>query len=328
MHAWLCETLEGVDKLRWAELPTPEPKAGEVRIAIRAASLNFPDLLTVKGQYQFKPPLPFVPGSEFAGHVEAVGEGVTHLQPGQAVACVGSAGGFGTHACVHAAGVLPLPPGFDLTDAAAFALTYGTSHHALLDRALLKAGETVLVLGAAGGVGTAAIQIAKAAGARVIAAVSSDAKAAFCKGLGADATVNYGHGDMPQLRDTIKALTQGKGPDIVYDPVGGDLAEPVFRSIGWRGRYLVVGFAQGGIPALPLNLALLKGASIVGVFWGDFVRREPRASAAGMAQLAQWYREGKVKPVIDCRLPMRDVRAAYARMGTRQVLGKVVLVND
>lgn len=325
MHAWLCETLEGVEKLRWAELPTPEPKAGEVRIAIKAASLNFPDLLTVKGQYQFKPPLPFVPGSEFAGHVDAVGEGVKHLQVGQAVACVGTSGGFGTHACVNAAGVMPLPPGFDLVDAAAFGLTYGTSHHALLDRAQMKAGETLLVLGAAGGVGTAAIQIAKAAGARVIAAVSSDAKAEFCKKLGADATLNYASGN---VRDAIKALTDGKGPDIVYDPVGGDLAEPVFRSIGWRGRYLVVGFAQGSIPALPLNLALLKGASIVGVFWGDFVRREPKASAAGMAQLAQWYREGKIKPAIDSRLPMRDVRAAYARMGTRQVQGKVVLVND
>jgi len=328
MHAWLCETLEGVDKLRWAELPTPGPKAGEVRVAIKAASLNFPDLLTVKGQYQFKPPLPFVPGSEFAGLVEAVGEGVKHLQPGQAVACVGTAGGFATHACVNAAGVMPLPPGFDLVDAAAFGLTYGTSHHALLDRAQMKAGETVLVLGAAGGVGTAAIQIAKAAGARVIAAVSSEAKAAFCRTLGADATLNYGSGNAQATRDAIKALTEGKGPDIVYDPVGGDLAEPVFRSIGWRGRYLVVGFAQGAIPALPLNLTLLKGASIVGVFWGDFVRREPKAAAAGMAQLAQWYREGKVKPAIDCRLPMSDVRAAYARMGTRQVQGKVVLVND
>ena len=324
MHAWLCETLEGVDKLRWAELPTPQPKAGEVLVSIKAASLNFPDLLTVKGQYQFKPPMPFVPGSEFAGLVEAVGAGVTHLKPGQPVACVGSSGGFGSHACVSAAAVLPLPPGFDLVDAAAFGLTYGTSHHALLDRAQMKAGETVLVLGAAGGVGTAAIQIAKAAGARVIAGVSSEAKAEFCKKLGADATLNYASGN---VREAIKALTDGKGPDIVYDPVGGDLAEPVFRSIGWRGRYLVVGFAQGSIPALPLNLALLKGASVVGIFWGDFVRREPKASAAGMLQLAQWYREGKVKPAIDCRLPMSEVRAAYARMGTRQVLGKVVLVN-
>lgn len=325
MQAWLCETLEGVDKLRWAELPTPEPKAGQVRVAIRAASLNFPDLLTVKGQYQFKPALPFVPGSEFSGLVEAVGEGVSHLKVGQAVACVGSSGGFGTHACVNVASVLPLPPGFDLVDGAAFAFTYGTSHHALLDRGQLKAGETVLVLGAAGGVGTAAVQIAKAAGARVIAGVSSDAKAQFCKQLGADETLNY---TTANVREAIKALTDGKGPDVVYDPVGGDLAEPVFRSIAWRGRYLVIGFALGTIPALPLNLPLLKGASIVGVFWGDFVRREPKANAAGLAQLVQWYGEGKVKPAIDCKLPMRDVHAAYARMGTRQVQGKVVLVNE
>jgi len=332
MHAWLCESLEGVDKLRWAELPTPEPQAGEVRVAIRAASLNFPDLLTVKGQYQFKPPLPFVPGSEFAGHVDALGPGVAHLKVGQAVACMGSSGGFGTHACVKASAAMPLPPGFDLVDGAAFAFTYGTSHHALIDRGQLKAGETVLVLGAAGGVGSAAVQIAKAAGARVIAAVSSDAKAEFCKRMGADATVNYGSGDGaaggPALRDAIKTLTDGKGPDVIYDPVGGALAEPAFRSIAWRGRYLVVGFALGSIPSLPLNLTLLKGASIVGVFWGDFMRREPQAGAAMLGQLAQWYASGRVKPAIDSRLPMAHIREAYARMGSRQVQGKVVLVNE
>lgn len=325
MHAWLCETLDGVDALTWKELPTPEPRPGEVRVAIKAASLNFPDLLTVRGLYQFKPPMPFVPGSEFSGVVDALGEGVSHLAVGQAVAAMGSSGGFGTHACVNAGATLPLPPGFDMIDGAAFAFTYGTSHHALLDRGQLKPGETVLVLGAAGGVGTAAIQIAKAAGARVIAAASSDAKCEFCRTLGADATINY---SSSALRDALKALTDGKGPDIVYDPVGGDLAEPAFRSIAWRGRYLVVGFAQGTIPSLPLNLALLKGAAIVGVFWGDHVRREPRANAAAMMQLAQWYAQGKVKPAIDSRLPMSEIRAAYARMATRQVLGKVVLVND
>ena len=325
MHAWVCETLDGVEALKWMELPTPEPKAGEVRIAIKAASLNFPDLLTVRGLYQFKPPLPFVPGSEFAGVVEAVGEGVTTLRPGQQVAALGSSGGFGTHACVPALATLALPPGFDLTDGAAFAFTYGTSHHALLDRGQLKVGETVLVLGAAGGVGTSAIQIAKAAGARVIAAASSDAKCEFCRGLGADASINY---TTQPIRDAIKALTDGKGPDIVYDPVGGDLAEPVLRSIAWRGRYLVVGFAQGTIPSLPLNLPLLKGAALVGVFWGEFVRREPKANAAAMMELARWYAEGKVKPAIDTRLPMSEIRAAYARMATRQVQGKVVLLND
>ncbi|MBX3603042.1 MAG: NADPH:quinone oxidoreductase family protein [Rubrivivax sp.] len=324
MHAWLCETLDGADALQWRELPTPEPQAGEVRIAVRAASLNFPDLLIVHGKYQFKPPLPFVPGSEFAGTVDAVGAGVTHLKVGQPVAAIGGTGGFGTHACVAAERVLPLPPGFDIEHGAAFAFTYGTSHHALIDRGQLKAGETVLVLGAAGGVGTAAVQIAKAAGARVIAGASSDEKCALCREIGADATINYA---TQNLRDELKALTGGQGPDVVYDPVGGSLAEPAFRSIAWRGRYLVVGFAEGTIPALPWNLPLLKGAAIVGVFWGDFVRREPQASAAGLMQLAQWYGQGKVRPVIDQRLPMSELKAAYTRMGSRQVRGKLLLVN-
>jgi len=325
MQAWMCETLSGPEGLQWKEVPTPEPGPGEVRVAIRAASLNFPDILIVQGKYQFKPALPFVPGSEFAGTVEAVGAGVSHLKVGDAVAAMGSTGGFATHGIAEAARVLPLPPGFKLEDAAAFALTYGTSHHALIDRGELKPGETVLVLGAAGGVGTSAIQIAKAAGAKVIAAASSDEKCAFCRTLGADATLNYA---TQNVRETLKELTGGKGPDVVYDPVGGDLAEPVFRSIAWRGRYLVIGFAQGSIPSLPLNLALLKGASIVGVFWGDFVRREPANSARGMAELARWYAEGKVKPAIDLRLPMRELPAAYARMATRQVQGKVLMVND
>ena len=324
MQAWMCESLDGVDALKWRELPTPEPGPGEVRVAIQAASLNFPDSLTIVGKYQFKPELPFVPGSEFAGRVDAVGAGVTHLKPGDPVAGLASSGGFASHACIPAARVLPLPPDVDLVDAAAFAFTYGTSQHALLDRGALKAGETVLVLGAAGGVGTAAVQIAKAAGARVIAAASSDDKCAFLTQLGADATINY---TSTPLRDALKTLTDGKGPDVVYDPVGGDLAEPAFRAIAWRGRYLVVGFAGGSIPALPFNLALLKGAAVVGVFWGEFTRREPKAFAADIATLLQWYREGKVKPVIDRRLPMRELPAAYARMASRQVQGKVVLVN-
>jgi len=324
MHAWLCENPIGVEALTWKELPTPEPRAGEVRVAIRAASLNFPDLLIVQNKYQMKPPLPFVPGSEYAGVVDAVGEGVSHLKVGDPVAAFAGTGGFGTHAVVNAALVMPLPPGFAFDDAAAFILTYGTTHHALLDRAALGAGETVLVLGAAGGVGTAAIQIAKAVGARVIAAASSDEKCALCREIGADATINYSSAN---IRDELKALTGGKGPDVVYDPVGGDLAEPVFRSIAWRGRYLVVGFAQGGIPALPLNLALLKGASIVGVFWGEFARREPKANAKALGELAQWYAQGKVKPVIDSRLPMHELPAAYARMGSRQVRGKLVMTN-
>ena len=324
MHAWLCDNPIGPEALNWTDLPTPEPKAGEVRVAIHAASLNFPDLLIVQNKYQVKPPLPFVPGSEYAGVIDAVGQGVTGFKVGDAVVTFGGQGGFGTHACTLAERVVPLPAGFPFTDAAALLCTYGTTHHALIDRAALQPGETVLVLGAAGGVGTAAIQIAKAAGARVIAAASSDEKCNFCIELGADASINYSR---ENLREQIKALTGGKGPDVVYDPVGGDIAEPVFRSIAWRGRYLVIGFAQGGIPALPLNLALLKGASIVGVFWGEFARREPVANAAAIAELARWYAQGKIKPVIDRVLPMAELPAAFARMGSREVHGKLVLSN-
>ena len=325
MQAWICDHPTGVDALTWKEVPTPEPGKGEVRVAIKAASLNFPDLLIVQGKYQMKPNPPFVPGAEFAGVVEAVGEGVKHLAVGTAVAGFAGVGGFGTHTVCSAAVLMPLPPAFSFEDAAAFLCTYGTSYHALMDRAALKAGETVLVLGAAGGVGTAAIQIAKAAGARVIAAASNDDKCALCKQLGADETINY---TTANLREALKALTGGKGPDVVYDPVGGDLTEAAFRSIGWRGRYLVVGFANGTIPALPLNLALLKGASIMGVFWGEFAKREPANNAAGLMQLAAWYMEGKVKPLIEHKLPMSQLKEAFALMGARQVRGKVVLVND
>jgi NADPH:quinone reductase len=325
MHAWLCENPIGVEGLKWTALPDPQPRAGEVRIRIAAASLNFPDLLIVQNKYQMKPPLPFVPGSEYAGWIDALGAGVTQFKVGDTVAAFGGTGGFATHACVDAALAMPLPPGFALDDAAAFVLTYGTTHHALLDRAALAAGETVLVLGAAGGVGSAAIQIAKAAGARVIAAASSDAKCEFCTTLGADATINYASAN---LREQIKLLTGGKGPDVVYDPVGGDLAEPVFRSIAWRGRYLVVGFAQGSIPSLPINLALLKGASLVGVFWGEFARREPKANAKMLGELAMWYAQGKVKPAIDRKLPMHELLQAFSLMSTRTVRGKLVLIND
>jgi NADPH2:quinone reductase len=324
MHAWLCEDPTGVEALNWKALPTPQPGTGQVLVEIKAASLNFPDLLIVQNKYQIKPPLPFVPGSEYAGVVQAVGAGVTHLQVGQAVACLSGTGGFGTHTLAPAALCMPLPADFPFVDAAAFIMTYATSHHALLDRGQLKAGETVLVLGAAGGVGTAAIQIAKAAGARVIAAASTDEKCALCQSIGADATINY---SKENLREALKALTDSKGPDVIYDPVGGDLAEPAFRSIAWRGRYLVVGFAAGPIPALPLNLPLLKGASLVGVFWGDFAKREPKANGAMMMALAQWYAQGKIKPVIDRTMPMAELKAAYAHMGSRSVMGKLVLVN-
>ncbi|MBA2673271.1 MAG: NADPH:quinone oxidoreductase family protein [Sphingosinicella sp.] len=328
MHAWICDNPTGVDALQWKELPTPEPKAGEVLVEIKAASLNFPDLLIVQNKYQFKPPTPFVPGSEYAGVVAAVGDGVTQLKVGQNVACLSGTGGFGSHTIAQASLCVPLPPGFPHVDAAAFIMTYATSHHALVDRAQLKAGETLLVLGAAGGVGTAAIQIAKAAGAHVIAAASTDEKCALCKSMGADDTINYSVHTVPNaFRDAVKAATGGKGPDVIYDPVGGEFTEPAFRSIAWRGRYLVVGFAAGPIPNLPLNLPLLKGASIVGVFWGDFARREPKNNAATLVELAQWYAQGKIKPVIDRTMPMAELKDAYAHMASRSVMGKLVMVN-
>lgn len=325
MKAWLCENPIGPEALILKDMPTPEPQAGQIRVAIKAASLNFPDLLIIQNKYQMKPPLPFVPGTEFAGIVEAVGEGVKGFKPGDPVAAFSGTGGFATHACVPAALAMPLPTGFGFEDAAAFICTYATSYHALMDRAALQAGETVLILGAAGGVGTAAIQIAKAAGARVIAAASSDEKCARCLSLGADATINYSQGN---LRDEIKARTEGRGPDVIYDPVGGDLLEPAFRSIAWRGRYLVVGFAQGQIPSLPINLALLKGAALIGVFWGEFAKREPKANAEMMGRLAHWYASGKIKPVLDCVLPLDQLPHAFARMASRQVVGKIVLRCD
>ncbi len=325
MYGWLCENPTGADQLQWKPLQLEAPGAGQVRVAVRAASLNFPDLLTVENKYQIKPALPFVPGAEYAGVVEAVGPGVTQLAVGQHVAVIGASGGFGTHALTSASQCLPVPADMPFEHAAAFAFTYGTTHHALMDRAALKAGETVLVLGAAGGVGSSAIQVAKAAGARVIAGVSSEEKADFCRTLGADATLNYATED---VRERLKALTEGRGPDVVYDPVGGHLAEPVFRSIAWRGRYLVIGFAGGAIPALPWNLALLKGASVVGVFWGDYVRREAAAFAQALQQLMGWYQQGLITPPIDRVLPLRELPQAYALMASRAVKGKLVMRHD
>ena len=324
MKAWLCENPVGVQALKWTELPTPTPGADEVLIRIQAASLNFPDLLIVQNKYQMKPALPFVPGSEYAGVIEAVGSDVKHLKVGQTVACLSGTGGFATHTLAPAKLCLPLTPSFNAVDAAAFIMIYATSYHALVDRAELQAGETVLILGAAGGVGSSAIQIAKAMGAKVIAAASTDEKCALYRQLGADEVINYTNGD---FREQIKALTQGKGPDVIYDPVGGEFSEPAFRSIAWRGRYLVVGFAAGPIPALPWNLALLKGASIVGVFWGDFAKREPQKNAEMMVTLTDWYEHKKIKPFIDSTMPMDQLMQAYERMNSRAVQGKLVMVN-
>ncbi|UFS56469.1 NADPH:quinone oxidoreductase family protein [Comamonadaceae bacterium M7527] len=328
MHAWQCDNPTGVESLVWTELPDPQPNDDEVVVAIAAASLNFPDLLMVQNKYQIKPPVPFVPGAEFAGTITQVGKDVKHLQVGQAVACLAGTGAFATHTVAKAAMCLPLPPGFPMADAAAFIMAYATSHHALVDRGEIKAGDTVLILGAAGGVGSSAIQIAKAKGAFVVAAASSDEKCNFCKQLGADATINYSeHTPKEGLRNAIKTACNGKAPDIIYDPIGGEFAEPAFRSIAWRGRYLVVGFASGPIPALPLNLALLKGASIVGVFWGEFAKREPHANNAMMTELVQWTVAGTIKPPVEQSMPMTDLLKAFEVMSQRGVMGKLVLTN-
>ena len=322
MKAVLCKQYGPPDSLVIEELPSPKPAAGEVVISVKAASLNFPDVLIIQNKYQFKPPLPFSPGSELAGVVKEVGEGVKGFKPGDKVIAFTTYGAFAEEARTEASRLVPLPSGMSFTEGAAFLLTYGTTDHALRDRGELKAGETLLVLGAAGGVGLAAIEIGKALGARVIACASSEEKLAVCRSHGADATINYASED---LRERIKALTDGKGVNVIYDPVGGPYAEPAFRSIAWRGRHLVVGFAAGEIPKLPLNLALLKGASVVGVFWGDFARRQPKEFAQSIRQLGQWYAEGRLKPHVSETMPLEKAAQALNKMAARQVKGKLVL---
>ena len=322
MKAVVCKQYGPPESLVYEELPSPKPGAGEVVISVKAASVNFPDVLIIQNKYQFKPPLPFSPGSELAGVVKEVGSGVTAFRPGDRVMAFTTYGAFAEEVKTEAARLLPLPEKMDFVTGAAFVLTYGTSDHALRDRAALKAGETLLVLGAAGGVGLAAIEIGKALGARVIACASSDDKLAVCRGHGADEGINYASED---LRERIKALTAGRGIDVVYDAVGGAYTEPAFRSLAWRGRLLVVGFAAGDIPKLPLNLPLLKGASVVGVFWGDFARREPKAFAASMQQLGRWYAEGRLKPHVSQTLPLVQAAAAIKLLASRQAKGKVVV---
>jgi NADPH2:quinone reductase len=322
MQAIVCTHWGQPDTLALQQLPDLTAGAGQVVIDVHAAGVNFPDVLIIQNKYQFKPELPFTPGSELAGVVRAVGDGVTQYKTGDKVIAFIGHGAFAQQAVVPVQAVMPMPPGMDFDTAAAITLTYGTSHHAVVDRAQLKAGETMLVLGAAGGVGLAAIEIGKALGARVIAAASSDEKLAVCTAHGADATINYSTED---LREAIKAATGGKGPDVIYDPVGGIYAEPAFRSIGWRGRYLVVGFANGEIPKLPLNLTLLKGASLMGVFWGEFAKREPKANLAAMRELIGWLAEGKIRPHISARYALADTATALNAMAARKVTGKVVI---
>ena len=322
MKAVLCKQYGPPESLTFEEWPSPRPGPGEAVVTVKAASVNFPDVLIIQNKYQFKPPLPFSPGSELAGVVKKVGEGVSTFRPGDRVIAFTTYGAFAEEVKTDAARLLPIPEGMDFPAAAAFLLTYATSDHALRDRGALQAGETLLVLGAAGGVGLAAIEIGKALGARVIACASSAEKLAVCRDHGADETINYAHED---LRERIKALTAGRGVDVVYDPVGGPYSEPAFRSLAWRGRLLVVGFAAGEIPKLPLNLALLKGASVVGVFWGDFARREPQRFADSARQLDRWYAQGKLRPHVSQTLPLARAAEALQLMASRQVKGKIVL---
>jgi len=324
MKALLCKTHGLPDTLVYEDAPDPSPGPGEVVIDMKAAGVNFPDVLIIQNKYQFKPELPFAPGAELAGVVSAVGEGVTNTKVGDRVIASTGWGAFAEKVKAQAKKVIPIPDGVGFDVAAAFILTYGTSYHALVDRGSLKAGETLLVLGAAGGVGLAAIEIGKALGARVIAAASTPEKLAVCREHGADELINYTSED---LRERLKALTGGKGPDVVYDPVGGGFAEPSFRSIAWRGRYLVIGFANGEIPRLPLNLALLKGASIVGVFWGDFVAREPKHFADDVATMFGWIAQGKLRPHISGRYPLAQGARAIEDMMNRKVVGKVIITT-
>lgn len=324
MRALLCTHYGPLDQLRIEEIPSPVPGPRQVRIDIKAAALNFPDALMVQGLYQVKPPLPLSPGSEFAGLVSEVGSEVKNYKVGDRVIAFGL-GGFAEEAVAEAERIMPLPEGMDFDAGAALVLTYCTSLHGLKDCGHLKAGETLLVLGAAGGVGVAAIEIGRAMGARVIAAASNDDKLSLCKQVGADHLINY---STENLRERIKALTDGEGVDVVYDPVGGPFTEPAMRSLAWHGRLLVIGFAAGEIPKIPINLALLKERSIVGVYWGDSVKHDPQGHMRNVGQLLEWFAAGKVKPFISERVPLAGAPAAMARLAQRLVKGKVVILPE
>lgn len=332
MKAMLSHEPGGPETLKLTEMDTPVPKKKQVLIRVHAAGLNFPDTLIIKDMYQMKPPRPFAPGGEIAGEIQAIGEGVTGLSVGDRVLGMTGFGGFATHLCVDAARVMKIPDAMPYDEASCLVLTYGTSHHALKNRAEIQSGESLLILGAAGGVGAAAIELGKAAGARVIAAVSSEEKAQFCRDLGADETIIYTR-DMDNrdaqkaFSNKIKELAGGDGVDVVYDAVGGAYAEPAIRAMAWKGRFLVVGF-PAGIPKIPLNLTLLKGCQIVGVFWGAHTLREPDAHAENMSDLFRMYASGQIKPRISARFPLEKAADALNLMMDRKVLGKVVLDVD
>lgn len=329
MQAMMSHEPGGPETLKLTEIATPDPGPGQLRVAVKAAGVNFPDTLIIRDLYQFKPPRPFAPGGEIAGVVEAVGDNVTGFAAGDRVLSGGINGGFATHFIADAARTNKIPDAMPFDEAAGFMLTYGTSHYALKNRANLKPGEALFILGAAGGVGAAAIELGKAFGAKVIAGVSSEEKAAFCKELGADEALVYPTGELDrgaqkELSGQIKALCGGEGANVVYDAVGGDYAEPAVRALAWEGRFLVVGF-PAGIPKIPLNLTLLKSCQIVGVFWGAFTMRNPAKNAEYVAELFKFYEEGKIRPRITASFPLEDAAKALELLENRKATGKVVL---
>lgn len=322
MKAIQCKTYGPPSSLVLEEVDNLKPKAKEVLVEVKTCGLNFPDTLIIQGLYQFKPELPFTPGSDVAGIVKEVGGGISHLKVGQEVFGFVAHGALAEEVIVPANACFPKPHQMDFPTAASFLMAYGTSYHALKDRGRLAEGETLLVLGASGGVGLAAVELGKLMGAKVIAAASTDEKLALCKEYGADKTINYSSQD---LKATIKEITEGKGVDVVYDPVGGKYSEAAFRGIARNGRFLVVGFAAGDIPKIPLNLPLLKEASIVGVFWGAFAMKNPKANMQNTMTLMQWHAEGKLKPHIHAIYDLADTSKALEEMTNRKVKGKLIV---
>ena len=323
MKAVLCKTLGPARDLVLEEVASPTPKKNEVLLDVQAAGVNFPDTLIIEGKYQFQPPLPFSPGGEAAGLVSAVGERAGAFRVGDRVMALTGWGAFAEQVAVPFYNVMPIPETMDFTTAAAFGMTYGTSMHARRQRGQLQPGETLLVLGASGGVGLAAVEIGKAMGAKVIAAASSADKLAVAKAAGADELIDY---SQASLKDEIKRLTGGQGVDVIYDPVGGELFDQAVRGLAWNGRLLVVGFASGTIPQMAANLVLLKGAAVLGVFWGSFAQRQPEENAANFRQLFAWHAEGKLKPLVSQTYPLAEAGAAIEQLGQRKAVGKLVVL--
>lgn len=322
MKAILCRQYGTADELDLGDLPQPDAGEGEVIVKVVAAALNFFDTLLISGKYQIKPDFPFSPAAEFAGTVHSIGKGVTAFAPGDRVMSYAAYGAAREFVVAKAARLVRIPDNLDFERAAGLSVTYGTTIHALKDRAMLKRGETLAVLGAAGGTGLAAIEIGKLMGARVIACASSDEKCEFARKHGADETVNYGRDD---LRAALKRIGGAHGIDVIYDPIGGDYAEPALRSVAWKGRYLVIGFAAGEIPKIPLNLPLLKGCSIVGVGWGNFVEREPEVQAANMDEIVRWCADGKLSAHVHAVYPLAETAQALKDIAARKVMGKAIL---